>query len=123
MQLALAEAVTLAEPARTSPLGTSSGARVHAVAGIGNPPRFFDALRALGIDAIAHPFPDHHRYVVDDLAFGDGVPVLMTEKDAVKCRAFAQANWWAVPVTAQLPMSFFEAVTKRLEHPAGPQPR
>ncbi|HEY8230384.1 MAG TPA: tetraacyldisaccharide 4'-kinase [Rhodanobacteraceae bacterium] len=119
MHLVLADAVTLAEPARTSPLVAFSGTCVHAVAGIGHPARFFDALRALGIDVIAHPFPDHHRYTAADLEFGDGLPVLMTEKDAVKCRVFAKEDDWAVPVTAELPMSFFDAVAKCLERLAG----
>ncbi|HJR11256.1 MAG TPA: tetraacyldisaccharide 4'-kinase [Rhodanobacteraceae bacterium] len=123
MHLALADAVTLAEPARTSPLVAFSGTRVRAVAGIGHPARFFDALRALGIDVIAHPFPDHHRYTAVDLEFGDGLPVLMTEKDAVKCRAFAKENAWAVPVTAELPVSFFDAVAAHLDRPAAHQPR
>lgn len=96
------------------PLASFAGTRVHAVAGIGHPPRFFDALRAAGIDVIAHPFADHHRYTPADLDFGDGLPVLMTEKDAVKCRALAQANWWSVPVTAELPEPFFDAVVARL---------
>lgn len=95
-------------------LASFAGTRVHGVAGIGHPPRFFDALRAAGIDVIAHPFADHHRYTPADLDFGDGLPVLMTEKDAVKCRAFAQANWWSVPVTAELPEPFFDAVVARL---------
>ncbi len=114
MQLAMSDAVALVEPARTSPLLAFSGKRVHAVAGIGHPPRFFDALRALDIDVVAHAFLDHHRYSAADLAFGDGLPVLMTEKDAVKCRAFAQAHWWSVPVNASLPAGFFDAVAARL---------
>lgn len=115
MQLALADAVTVAEPVRISPLTKFSGKRMHAIAGIGHPQRFFDALRAVGVDPIAHPFPDHHHYTAADLAFGDGLPVLMTEKDAVKCRAFAQADWWSVPVTAELPAAFFDAVAARLK--------
>lgn len=84
------------------PLGDFAGRRVHAVAGIGHPPRFFAALRAQGIDVIEHAFADHHAYVAGDLRFGDDLPLLMTEKDAVKCRAFAAANWWSVPVSAEL---------------------
>lgn len=114
MRLLLVDATAVPDPARTSPLTAFAGKRVHAVAGIGHPPRFFDALRALGIDAIAHPFPDHHRYTPADLAFGDGLPVLMTEKDAVKCRAFAQVDWWCVPVNAELPAAFFDAVAARV---------
>jgi tetraacyldisaccharide 4'-kinase len=85
---------------------------------MGHPARFFDVLRALGIDVIEHPFPDHYRYAAADLAFGDGLPVLMTEKDAVKCHAFAQAGWWSVPVTADLPATFFDAVAARLKSPS-----
>lgn len=119
MRLAISNAVALAEPAHVSPLTAFSGKHVHAVAGIGHPQRFFDALRALGIDVIEHPFPDHHRYAAADLAFGDGLPILMTEKDAVKCRAFAQTNWWSVPVVAELPAVFFDAVAARLTSRSG----
>lgn len=80
-----------------------SGSRVHAVAGIGHPARFFRELRAHGIEVVEHPFADHHRFTARELAFGDGLPVLMTEKDAVKCAAFADARLWYVPVDAQFP--------------------
>ncbi len=83
-------------------LSDFSGQRVHGVAGIGHPLRFFDTLRACGMQVIEHAFADHHAYAAGDLQFGDELPVLMTEKDAVKCRGFAAANWWAVPVAAQL---------------------
>jgi tetraacyldisaccharide 4'-kinase len=72
------------------------GAKVHAVAGIGHPQRFFRDLRARGIEVIEHPFPDHHPFVAADLTFDDELPVLMTEKDAVKCRRFAGTRHWAV---------------------------
>ena len=62
------------------------------MAGIAEPARFFDALRATGIGVEAHGFPDHHAYTPADLDFGDDAPVLMTEKDAVKCAAFAREN-------------------------------
>ena len=114
MQLVLSNACALVDPARTSPLAAFAGTRVHAIAGIGNPRRFFDSLRENGVDPIEHPFPDHHRYAPADLAFGDGLPVLMTEKDAVKCRTFANEHAWTVPVTAELPASFFDAVAARL---------
>ena len=81
------------------------GQRVHAVAGIGNPGRFFADLRGRGLNVVEHPFPDHHPFTAADLDFGDAAPVLMTEKDAVKCRAFAGAPAlaaaWFVPVTAR----------------------
>lgn len=96
------------------PLQTFRGQVVHAVAGIGHPARFFDSLRAQGVEVVQHAFPDHHAYVPADLAFGDGLPVLMTEKDAVKCAAFALPQAWAVPVRAELPGPFFDAVAARL---------
>lgn len=114
MQLVLPDAVALTDPATRCPLAAFSGHRVHAVAGIGHPPRFFDALRAVGIDVIEHPFPDHYRYMPVDLAFSGDLPVLMTEKDAVKCRAFAKDGWWSVPVAAELPEHFFDAVAERI---------
>jgi tetraacyldisaccharide 4'-kinase len=91
-----------------------SGTRVHAVAAIGNPQRFFASLAARGIDVIAHAFADHHAFVPRDLAFEDSLPVLMTEKDAMKCRAFAQPDWWSVPVKAELPAAFYDALFARL---------
>lgn len=84
------------------PLSGFAGRRVHAVAGIGNPQRFFDTLSAAGIEVIPHALPDHHRFAEVDLAFGDGLPVLMTEKDAVKCAGFALPALWIVPADAAI---------------------
>ncbi|AEG01054.1 tetraacyldisaccharide 4'-kinase [Methylomonas methanica] len=78
----------------------------HAVAGIGNPQRFFAQLAAAGLDCQAHAFPDHHPFVAGDLQFKDAKPVIMTEKDAVKCAAFAQPDHWYLPVDAELPEAF-----------------
>lgn len=78
------------------------GQRVHAIAGIGHPARFFDSLRARGAEVIEHPFPDHHAYTAQDVQFLDGLMVLMTEKDAVKCRAFVGPLHYAVPVSAHV---------------------
>jgi tetraacyldisaccharide 4'-kinase len=83
-------------------LSDFAGQTVHAVAGIGNPARFFAMLSQQGIGLVVHPFPDHHAFARADLEFGDGLPVLMTEKDAVKCRAFGAPNQWVVPVEARL---------------------
>ncbi|HUD42622.1 MAG TPA: tetraacyldisaccharide 4'-kinase [Dokdonella sp.] len=99
---------------QVQPLADFAGHAVHAIAGIGHPERFFAALRARGIDVQAHPFPDHHAYVPSDLAFGDGLPVLMTEKDAIKCAAFAADLQWSVPVDAELPGDFVDALTSAL---------
>lgn len=101
MQLQAAPARPLAGgPGRS--LGDFAGRRVHAVAGIGNPERFFGMLRSLGMEVVPHAFPDHHRFQRADLEFGDGAPVLMTEKDAVKCSRHADAQHWVVPVEARL---------------------
>jgi tetraacyldisaccharide 4'-kinase len=94
-----AQALDGTEPPR--PLSAWRGARVHAVAGIGNPQRFFRELRAQGLELIEHAFADHHAFTRADLAFTDKLPVLMTEKDAVKCRSFADARLWYVPVDAR----------------------
>ena len=114
MHLSGDDAVALVD-GRSQPLRDFSGQCVHAVAAIGNPQRFFAGLRAIGIDVVEHAFADHHRYLPGDLDFADGVPVLMTDKDAVKCRAFAQPHWWRVPVQAELPADFFDALAQRVE--------
>jgi len=88
---------------------------VHALAGIGHPERFFDRLRAAGLDIHPHAFPDHHDFRASDLEFGDALPVLMTEKDAVKCRHFARPRHWVVAVTAQPDPALAAAIRRRLE--------
>jgi len=75
---------------------------IHAVAGIGNPARFFALVRELGLDPVCHAFPDHHRYARSDLAFPDATAILMTEKDAVKCAAFADFRYWYLPIRARI---------------------
>ena len=72
---------------------------VHAVAGIGDPARFFAMLREAGLDVIEHPMPDHHEYAGTHIRFADDYPVLMTDKDAVKCAALADARHWRVGTT------------------------
>lgn len=84
------------------PISRFKGQTVHAVAGIGHPERFFGQLRWLGIQVIPHPFADHHAFTSADLDFADSLPVLMTEKDAVKCASFAQPHWRFVPVEAEI---------------------
>ena len=88
---------------------------VHAVAAIGNPGRFFSLLRGNGIDIEEHAFPDHYGFRRADLEFGDGAPLLMTEKDAVKCRRLGLENAWYVPIDATLPEAFEKKLTQLLE--------
>ena len=102
MSLAAHEALGLRAGAARRPLAEFREQRVHAVAGIGNPARFFATLRAAGLEPIEHAFPDHHPLVAAELEFADQLPVLMTEKDGVKCATFTNPRLWYVPVTAQL---------------------
>ena len=75
---------------------------VHAIAGIAHPSRFFDLLEAAGINVIRHPLPDHAKLDAATLAFGDDLPVFVTEKDAVKCQSICHENVWCVPVKLEL---------------------
>ena len=87
---------------------------VHAVAGIGHPGRFFAQLRALGVEFTSHPFPDHHPFIASDLEFAGAEAVLMTEKDAVKCRRFARESYWELAVDAVLDDALLERVLRKL---------
>jgi len=91
-----------------------AGQRVHALAGIGNPARFFATLRAARLEPIEHPLPDHHRYSAAELKFGDGLALIMTEKDAVKCQAFAPEDCWYLPVTASFAAAEGRALLGRI---------
>ena len=91
------------------------GRDVVALAGIGNPDRFFDHLGALGIAASTKAFPDHHLYQAQELKLPNAEVIVMTEKDAVKCAAFADARMWFLRVTAQLPPEFEAFLLQRLE--------
>jgi len=104
---------------RSRPLASFAGQRVHAVAGIGDPERFFAMLRNFGIAVVPHAFTDHHRYSDVDFEFGSRLPVLMTEKDAVKCADFAGDEWFSVPVQAELPEAFWVALLDKLRAARG----
>lgn len=99
------EAVNLLTGQRKA-LAEFDSASCHAVAGIGHPARFFRHLEAAGLTCIPHDFPDHFVFRRQDLDYGDALPVLMTEKDAVKCKAFADERFWAVPVQAVVDPAF-----------------
>jgi|SRR5581483_5067003 len=100
MTLLPGDAARLDRPEERRPLEAFRGRPVHAVAGIGNPDRFFRELRGHGLEVLEHPFPDHHAFVPGDVSFADDLPVLMTEKDAVKCVTFANPRLWLVPTAA-----------------------
>ncbi len=101
-------------PDRHYPLDHFAGKACHAVAGIGNPQRFFRYLGALGIEVHPHPFPDHHPFRPEDLRFEPELPILMTEKDGIKCRNFATQSSYMLSVKAVPETGFFERVQEVL---------
>lgn len=101
------------------PASAFAGQKVHAVAGIGDPNRFFLHLGRLGLRVQPHPFPDHHAFTAHELEFGDEAPVMMTEKDAVKLRRAARAHWWVLPVSAKLDAAFPAWLSERLDELRG----
>ena len=96
-----------------------SGMRLHAVAGIGDPGRFFAHLRSLGLSFVAHAFKDHHAFCAGDLDFPDCDAVLMTQKDAIKCAAFASETWWALPVEARIDNTLLALITRKIGSASG----
>lgn len=96
-------------------LAAFHGKRIHALAGIGNPQRFFSHLAALGMEPnTTQPFPDHHDYRADDFSGVEAAIILMTEKDAVKCAAFADERMWFMQVDAVLPPDFGDFILSKL---------
>ncbi len=114
MQLQLQKAHNLKDGTQSA-LASFRRTPIHAVAGIGHPKRFFNQLQQQGLTVYEHPFSDHHRFQPNDLTFSDNLPVLMTEKDAVKCSRFACDNYWYVPADALLPAPFGQQVLHLLQ--------
>ena len=104
--------------AHTQALSAFNGQKIHAVAGTGHPQRFFTQLRAAGLSVIEHAYRDHHDFSPADIDFGDDLPVIMTEKDAVKCRRFAQDRHWYLPVAAELDEHLAEQLKRLLDERA-----
>ena len=112
MQLVYGDAEKLDASEHKNLSGFSDG-KVNAIAGIGHPERFFNALMARGLNINPMPFPDHHDYSHDD--FPVDAPILMTEKDAVKCRQLGLTDAWCVPVNAALNDGLFDAIDSKLK--------
>ncbi|KAB2844465.1 MAG: tetraacyldisaccharide 4'-kinase [Burkholderiales bacterium] len=104
----------VAAPANEALAAAFFGKRIVAVAAIGNPQRFFVSLAACGLSFTAQAFPDHHAYRAADLAFPEAEVILMTAKDAVKCRDFADPRLWYLPVRASLPPGLVELLEEKL---------
>lgn len=100
MTLASGEIRSVLDAEHTVTVAALAAHQIHAVAGIGHPQRFFQQLAAMGLRVTPHAFADHHQFQPSDFRGLQGATVLMTEKDAVKCRAFAQPGWWYLPVDA-----------------------
>ncbi len=109
--------VNLATGERMNADASVTGPVVHGVAGIGDPSRFFDTLRDTGFHVHEHAFPDHHPFSASDLMFGDSLPVVMTEKDAVKCRLLnpdlIHQNFWYLEIDAELPSVLATSIISR----------
>ncbi len=114
MQLEPSALVPLTGGERLDPESWPYGRQVHAVAGIGNPARFFDTLKALGFEPIEHPLADHAEITPEMLDFEPTLPIIMTEKDAVKCRDFQKDGCWALQVDALLDAPFQSQFLQRL---------
>ncbi len=104
----------LLDPGKTIAATDLQNNRCHAIAGIADPQRFFRQLTSLGITAISHPFPDHYTYSASDLNFPDCDALLMTEKDAVKCTAFADERCWVLRVDAQLDSALIDHILRNI---------
>lgn len=115
MRLHTGRAIALAGGRRRELAEFAGDGVLHALAGIGHPERFFAVLRAQGLDPVEHPFPDHHAYRAEDFAGMTGA-ILMTEKDAVKCRDLGLEQGWYVPVEAELDEGFYDRILERLEN-------
>jgi tetraacyldisaccharide 4'-kinase len=114
MQLQIQQAIQLQNETSQKALSEFVSTPVHAVAGIGHPQRFFDQLQQLGLTVIPHAFADHQHYTAADFQFPEPYPILMTEKDAVKCQQFASENMWYVPAEAKLSDSLGPEIDQKL---------
>ncbi len=119
MQLKGDKFCSLVNPATTASPADFNGKRLHAIAGIGDPERFFTHLRRLGLSFTPHPFPDHHAFRPEDFDFSDADAVLMTQKDAIKCVPFAHETWWALPVEARIDQALVDLVRRKIGSDSG----
>lgn len=107
--------VSLRDPQRARPLTSLKGQRVTAVAGIGNPERFFALLRQAGLHVDERPYPDHHAFTAAEAAAWPPGPLIMTEKDAVKCLTFAGDDHWYLPVAAVPSAAFAQQLSQAID--------
>jgi tetraacyldisaccharide 4'-kinase len=114
MRLRAADFYRLDDPQQRCSAADFAGRNLHALAGIGDPERFFRTLEGLGLAFARHPFPDHHAYSSADLSFAKGGVLLMTEKDAVKCVGLTVGETWVLPVEAELSPALIDLILEKL---------
>ncbi|HSH73279.1 MAG TPA: tetraacyldisaccharide 4'-kinase [Methylophilaceae bacterium] len=102
------------DPTRTASTQQLMQKKLHAIAGIGNPARFFQQLSNMGLQFEPHAFADHHAFQASDLQSLQAEAILMTEKDAVKCADFAQPDWWYLPVEAKVDEALLQAIQQKI---------
>jgi tetraacyldisaccharide 4'-kinase len=112
--LPLTDEPDLVEKAPAKDLSEYAGKTVNAVAAIGNPERFFELLERNGMIVNRYAFEDHHSYCTEDFEFADALPLIMTEKDAVKCRSLGLKNAWYLPVEAVLEKNLAELIIEKI---------
>lgn len=115
MQLLVGQIIQLNNPMLSCSTTHIKQKTIHAIAGIGNPTRFFDLLKSLGLTIVEHVFPDHYKFRATDIDFGADALVIMTEKDAVKCRSFADERHWVLPIYAHLSENFAEELLEKIK--------
>lgn len=116
MKLIPGEIYNISDVSMKANVDDFAGSALHAIAGIGNPERFFNTCRQLGLSIFQHSFPDHYQFRAQDIQFDDEAKIIMTEKDAVKCEKFADYRYWCLPVEAELPSDFGEQILVKLHH-------
>ncbi len=114
MQLEGTRFYNLLNPELLRTAGDFAGQQLHAIAGIGYPQRFFAHLQQFGLQCTQHAFPDHHVYTPSELSFDNTDALLMTEKDAVKCAAFATENYWVLRVDAQVSPALAQLIIEKV---------
>lgn len=114
MTLSQLDAVNLIDRTQKRALSSFKGQTIHAIAGIGNPQRFFDQLSSQGLSLISHIFDDHHPFIAEDIQFNDQKAILMTEKDAVKCQHFVDNNAWYIPIEASISGKLDQHILQKL---------
>ncbi len=115
MQLKILNIYSAIHPQNFRTLADFRNKTVHAVTAIGHPERFFQQLRAAGINVIEHAYRDHHIFSQEEIIFSDNYDILMTEKDAVKCRSFIHPQHWIVAVDAIFDSTFTQQLQRLLK--------